>query len=220
MTETIIAAIIGAAISLIGKLRYRLSESLLVNASIEKNKVQAERQQRKEEAKREKLTDIYTELVSIINSFPKESPNNVLENIEYPPHYSMESFDSIVDILNYQIEDYKRLFENKSINIDAKNHNETQIRKREYAIEQVLKIKEDYCNARDAYRTFCKTKKMVLDLYAGQTVKNNIVEFDVLIHNIFISGHKIEDVYNPRNNMMEVVRRNIIDSMRNDIGLY
>ena len=109
--------------------------------------------------------------MSIINSFPKESPNNVLENIEYSPHYSTESFDSIVDILNYQIEDYKRLFENKSINIDAKNHNETQIRKREYAIEQVLKIKEDYCNARDAYRTFCKTKKMVLDLYAGQAVK-------------------------------------------------
>lgn len=84
----------------------------------------------------------------------------------------------------------------------------------------MLKIKEDYCNARDAYRTFCKTKKMVLDLYAGQTVKNNIVEFDVLIHDIFISGYKIEDVYDPRYNIIEVVRRNIIDSMRNDIGLY
>lgn len=42
MTETIIAAIIGAAISLITTLL-----TLLVNASIEKNKVQAERQQRK-----------------------------------------------------------------------------------------------------------------------------------------------------------------------------
>ena len=157
--------------------------------------------------------------MSIIISFPKESPNNVLENIEYSPHYSTESFDSIVDILNYQIEDYKRLFENKSINIDAKNHNETQIRKREYAIEQVLKIKEDYCNARDAYRTFCKTKKMVLDLYAGQAVKNNIVEFEVLIHNVFISGYNLDDVYDPRYNKIEVIRRNIIDSMRNDIGL-
>lgn len=215
MTETIVAAIIGAAISFITTML-----TLSVTASIEKNKVQAERQQRKEEAKREKLTDIYTELVSIINSFPKESPNNVLENIEYSPHYEMESFDSIVDILNYQIEDYKRLLENKSISIDAKNHNETQIRKREYAIEQVHKIKEDYYNARDAYRIFCKTKKMVLDLYSGQVVKNNIVEFDVLIHNIFISGHRIEDVYDPRYNMIEVVRRNIIDSMRNDIGLY
>ena len=54
MTETIIAVIIGAAISLITTML-----TLLVNASIEKNKVQAERKQRKEEAKREKLTDIY-----------------------------------------------------------------------------------------------------------------------------------------------------------------
>lgn len=214
MTETIIAAIIGAAISLITTML-----TLRVTAAIERNKVQAERQQRKEEAKREKLTDIYTELVSIINSFPKESPNNALERIEYAPHYSMEYFDSIIDILNYQIEDYKRLLENENISIDAKNHNETQIREREYAIEQVLKIKEDYCNARDAYKTFCKTKKMVLDLYAGQDVKNNIVEFDVLIHNIFISGQRINDVYDPRYNKIEVVRRNIIDSMRNDIGL-
>lgn len=99
MTETTVAAIIGAAISLITTIL-----TLGVTATIEKNKVQAERQQRKEEAKREKLTDIYTELVSIINLFPKESPNNVLENIEYSPHYSMESFDSIVNILNYQID--------------------------------------------------------------------------------------------------------------------
>ena len=130
MTETMVAAIIGAAISLITTML-----TLSVTASIEKSKVQAERQQRKEEAKREKLTDIYTELVSIINSYPKESPNNV-ENIEYPLHYSMESFDSIIDTLNYQIDDYKRLLENKSIGIEAKNHNKTQIRKREYAIEQ------------------------------------------------------------------------------------
>lgn len=115
MTETIIAAIIGAAISIITTML-----TLLVNASIERNKVQVERQQRKEEVKREKLTDIYTELVSIIKSFPKESPNNVLEYIEYPPHYSMESFGSIIDILNYQIEDYKRLLENKNIGADAK----------------------------------------------------------------------------------------------------
>ena len=50
MTETIIAAIIGAAISLITTML-----TLVVNAAIEKSKVQAERQQRKEEAKREKL---------------------------------------------------------------------------------------------------------------------------------------------------------------------
>ena len=73
MTETIIATIIGAAISFIATML-----TLVVTASIEKNKVQAERQQKKEEAKREKLADIYTELVSIINSFPTESPNNVL----------------------------------------------------------------------------------------------------------------------------------------------
>ena len=118
--------------------------------------------------------------MSIINAYPKESSNNALENIEYPPHYSMESFDLIVDILNYQIDDYKRLLENKSISIEAKNHNETQIRKREYVIEQVLKIKEDYCNARDSYRTFCKTKKIIKNVQN----RKNIVNTNNGIYNI------------------------------------
>ena len=98
MTETIIATIIGAIISIITTLL-----TLLVNANIEKNRIKADREQKKAEVKREKLTDVYAELVLILNSFPKISPNNVLKNIEGAPHYSMESFDSIIDILNYQI---------------------------------------------------------------------------------------------------------------------
>ena len=193
--------------------------TLLVNANIEKNRIKADREQKKAEVKREKLTDVYAELVLILNSFPKISPNNVLKNIEGAPHYSMESFDSIIDILNYQIEDYKRLAESKKDNLEEKCNNEIQIGNREYAINQIHRIKDEYCKAHNSYKNFCKTKKQILDLYAGQDVRNNIVEFDVLIHNVFISGHNIQNAYDLRYNEIEVLCRNIINSMRDDIAL-
>ncbi len=214
MTETIIAALIGAGISMISTIL-----TLLVTTLIERNRIRTEIQQKKEETKRERLTDTYTELVSIINSFPKESPNDILKNIEYPPHYSMESFESIIKILNYQIEDYKRRLEKENVDLDTQNHIESQIENRKYAIKHMSKIQEEYCNARDHYRSFCKTKKMLFDLYAGQDVKNNIVEFEVIINNVFVSGGSAGDIYNPRDNMIETIRRSIIDSMRDDIGL-
>lgn len=50
-------------------------------------------------------------------------------------------------------------------------------------------------------------------------MRNNIVEFDVRIYNVFISGHNIQNAYEPRYNEIEVLCRNIINSMRNDIEL-
>ncbi len=214
MSETIIAALIGAGISIMTTVL-----TLLVNAFIEKNKVRVEVQQKREITKRERLTDVYTDLLSIINSFPRESPNDILKNIEYPPRYSLESFKSIIEILNYQIGDYRRSLEKGNVDLDAKNHIESQIRNREYAIDQMLKIQEEYFNARENYRIFCKNKKMLFDLYAGQDVKNNIVEFEVIIHNVFVSGQSVGDVYDSRDNKIEIIRRRVIDSMRNDIGL-
>ena len=44
---------------------------------------------------------------------------------------------------------------------------------------------------RDRYKSFCKSDKAVFDLYTGQNVKNCLVEFEVIIHNVFISGYSV-----------------------------
>lgn len=59
---------------------------------------------------------------------------------------------------------------------------------------------------------------MIFDLYAGQDVRNRLVEFEVVIHNVFISGHSVGDVDDPLDNIVTISRRNLINSMRNDIG--
>lgn len=214
MKEVVIPALIGAGISII-----TTALTLLINALIEKNKLQAERQQKREDAKRERLTDIYTEFVSIMNSFPMESPNDILETIEEPPHYSLESFDSVIDALGYQVEEYKRILQNKNIDLKDKDYFRSQIVKMEYIQDKLKEIREEYFKARDNYRTFCKDKKMILDLYAGQDVRDNMVDFDILIHGVFISGYGVGSVYDLRENKVEIIRQRVIDSMRKDIGL-
>ena len=71
---------------------------------------------------------------------------------------------------------------------------------------------------KDRYKAFCKCDKAVFDLYAGQDVRNCLVEFEVIIHNVFISGHSVENVDDPRNNRIDIIRRKIINSIRSDIG--
>ena len=36
----------------------------------------------------------------IVNGYPDRSPNDVLRNIEFAPSYSMEKFESTIEILN------------------------------------------------------------------------------------------------------------------------
>jgi len=73
--------------------------------------------------------------------------------------------------------------------------------------------------ARDKYKSFCESDKVIFDLYAGQNVRNCLVELDVAIHNVFISGHNAGDVDKPINNIIKISRRKLINSMRNDIGI-
>ena len=74
--------------------------------------------------------------------------------------------------------------------------------------------------AKNRYKSFCKFDKAVFDLYAGQDVRNCLVEFEVIIHNVFISGHSVGSADDPLYNGIEIIRRKIINSMRNDIGTY
>lgn len=211
MSETIIATLIGSAVTLF---------TLFINSLIDKHKSQLEVQQKKYEVKREKLNDIYVKLVNIVNQYPNSSPNDVLQYVEYAPHYSMEWFDVILKSLDYQIEDYKKQLNNVNINYGRKSDVDTQISNREYVKKKISEIRDEYYTARDKYKSFCKSDKTVFDLYAGQDVKNCLVEFEVIIHNIFISGHSVGGADNPLNNRIEIIRRKLINSMRDDIGTY
>jgi len=214
MSDTMIAALIGAGVTLIVTV-----VTLITNAFIEKYKSKLEIQQKEHQIKRENLNEVYTKLISIINLYPNSSPNDVMNCIEYSPNYFMESFDSVIKSLDYQIEDYKEHLKNSNIDYERKNNIEVQISNREYAKKKIREIRDEYFNAQDKYKSFCESEKVFLDLYAGQNVRNCLVEFEVMIHNVFISGGRVGETDDPINNCIEFCRRNLIGSMRYDIGI-
>src|SRR5699024_11491952 len=66
-------------------------------------------------SKREKLNDVYQSLISAINSYPNESPVDVLDNIKHGPGYSFERFESTLRSLDFQIEDYRNRSEERRV---------------------------------------------------------------------------------------------------------
>lgn len=210
-----IGTLVGSAVTLITTI-----VTLYINSLIEKHKCQLEIQQKKYEVKRKKLNDIYEKLVDIVNQYPNSSPSDVLLFVDNAPNFSMESFDAVLTSLDYQIEDYKRQLNNVNIDCESKIDAETQISNREYAKKKISEIRDAYYMAKDRYKLFCKSDKAVFDLYAGQDVRNCLVEFEVTIHNVFISGHSVGVANDPLNNCIEIIRRKIINSMRNDIGTF
>ncbi|MDO5403403.1 MAG: hypothetical protein Q4F11_08180, partial [Eubacteriales bacterium] len=163
--------------------------------------------------------EVYKNLISIINLFPDVSPNDVLNGVEYAPHYSMEHFDSTLKSLDYQIEDYKKQLNIPNIDYERKSNIETQISNREYSKKKISEIRDKYLNAREKYKFFGESDKVIFELYAGQNVRNCLVEFEVVIHNVFISGRSVGDADDPLNNIIKISRRRLSDSMRNDIGI-
>lgn len=214
MSDTLLAALVSAGVALATTIITQF-----VFARVEKNKSKREIQQKEYLSKRAHLNEVYKELIMIINFYPSFSPNDILKCIENAPHYSLESFDSILRILDYQIEDYKKQLSNPNISHERKSDIEVQISNREYSKKKICEIRDDYFNARDKYKSFCESDKSLFDLYTGQTVKNLLVEFEVIIYNTFISGHSVGDADDPLNNSIEICRRNLINSMRNDIGI-
>ena len=94
-----------------------------------------------------------------------------------------------------------------------------QISNREYAKKEISKIRDEYYAAKEKYKLFCESDKVIFDLYAGQGVRNCLVEFEVIIHNVFKSGRSVGDKNDPINNTIQVSRRNLVNSMRTDIGI-
>lgn len=218
MSETIDVSIITGFMTAIITLLTSIL-TLIVNACIEIKKRNIEIKQKYYESKRENLNSTYQKLLSIVNSYPNVSPNDILINLEYPPNYSMESFDAIIDILGYQIEDCLNKLKCEKIDFTRKRALETEISNKKYAIKQIEQIRDDYFEADNKYNDFRKKEKMIFDLYAGQEVKNTFAEFDVIIHNTFKAGRSVGDIYDSTKNKIDIARNNMTVAMRNDIGL-
>lgn len=215
MSDTMLAGLISAGGTLLVSI-----VTLATNAFIERFKSRSEMQQKEYQSKREHLNEVYKELISIINLYPNSSPNDILKYVENAPNYSMEHFDSILKSLDYQIEDYKEQLNIANIDYERKNDINIQISNREYAKKKICEIRNEYYIAKTKYKSFCESDKVTFDLYAGQDVKNCLVEFEVIIHNAFISGRRVGDQDDPINNIIQMSRRNLVNSMRSDIGIY
>lgn len=168
MMETLIVAVMGMVGPIIGA---------IISLKSLAYKSKREIQQKDFESKREHLDTVYKRLISIINLYPNSSPNDVLKWVEYPPNYLMEWFDATLKTLDYQMDDYRKRLENKNIDYELKSNIETQIANREYAKKRISEIEKDYFKAKEEYKKFCTSDKIIFDLYAGQNVKNSLVEF-------------------------------------------
>ena len=115
--------------------------------------------------KNDKLGNIYKELINIVNGYPDRSPNDVLRNIEFAPSYSMEKFERVIEILNIQIEDYKRLLNFEHLKRERRYDIENQISNRECAIKKINKIRYDYFLAEEKYRKFRKLYPAMKELF-------------------------------------------------------
>lgn len=213
-SEAIIAALIGAGITLVATIC-----TSLLNYRIKRNRIRYDYETKKQETKIDRLNEIYTKLIGIINLYPDISPNDVLNSVEYAPNYSMEWFDAVLKSLDYQIEDYRKQLQNENNSLGRKSDIETQISNREYSKEKISWIRDQYIKAKEEYDLFYESDKAVFDLYAGQNVRNSLVEFEVVIHNVFISGRRAGEAGDPIKNIIQVSRRNIVNSMRDDIGI-
>lgn len=215
MSDTMIAALIAAGTSLIVTVG-----TLVANARVEMYKSKSEMRQKGYQSKRECLDEVYKKLISSINLYPNASPNDVLKYVKYPPNYSMETFDSIIKILDFKIEYYKQRLDNTELTYEQKVDIDMEISVIEYSKKRILEIRDKYYYAYNEYKTFCESDKVMFDLYAGQDVKNCLVEFEVVIHNVFIAGYSVGDADDPLKNIIEIKRRNLINSIRNDIGVF
>ncbi len=214
MSETIISALIGAGVTL-----FTVVVTTITNACIESKKRKMDMRQKIYESKRENLNDIYEKLISVVNAYPNASPNDIMKDMKYPLNYCMESFDTVISILKSQIDDFSRKLENENISCIEINELKVDISNNKHGIKKIEQIRDEYFDACNKYREFCKKDKIILDLYAGQNVKNMLVEFDVIIHNVFVSGRSAGDIYDPTKNLIDKTRDKIIKCMRIDIGI-
>lgn len=164
---------------------------------------------KKIDIKRNKLNSVYEKLIKIIEMYPDESPNDVLQHLECKPIYKLELFDTVIRTLKVKVENYEK-------NLNVCNKEEYQKRtdielligEIKNLIEKINEIKENYFEAKSEYESFTRDYKSFLKLYAGEEVKKNIDNFEAVISNVFISGRGA-DIENCRNNLIKSIKSDI-----------
>ena len=84
MSDVMLAAFISAVVTLMVNI-----VTLVTNIFVERFKSKSEIQRKEYQSKRERLNEVYKELIAIINLYPNSSPNDVFEHIEYAPNLSL-----------------------------------------------------------------------------------------------------------------------------------
>lgn len=214
MSNELLGTLIGGIIGVLGT----VLGTFITQRSTRKIK-EFEMKQKEYLAKRETLTEIYKSLITIINLYPNESPNDILTWIKNSPNYSLESYDSIFTSLDFMLEDYEKQLKSPVIDHQRKNDIQNQISNIKYAKEKLTLNKDFYFKAKKENLAFAETDKTIFDLYASQYVLNCLVEFDVTIYNVFTSGQSVGEPDNPNNNTIKIAKRKIIHAMRSDIGI-
>ncbi|WP_221637602.1 hypothetical protein [Listeria booriae] len=210
MSSELVGAIIGGIIGVLG--------TIITQRGSRKVK-ESEWRQKEYQAKRETLTEVYKSLISIINLFPDESPNDILRNIEYAPNYCLENYDAVFSILDIKFKDYETQISIPNIDYERKNSIRTEISNINYAKEKLAVNKNSYQKAVKEYTSFIDSDKIVFDLYASRNVRSWLVRFEIIIHNVFISGYSVGDPDDPLENTIKIYRRELINAMRKDIGI-
>ena len=218
MSETVIITIISSSISVISAL-LGVFLTQFFNVKNETCRVIEEKQAENLKAKREKLDSVYKKLIRVVNLFPSQTPLDVLNSMDGPPNYNLENFDIVNSILEKQINYYEKLL-NDSDNLDfeLKNKYEIEINNREYFKSEITLIRDKYKYAQSQYEEFKRNEKMTFELYAGVDVKNNLVNFEILLHNAFIAGRRLNNDVK-KINKLDISRWTLIDSIRNDLGI-
>lgn len=214
MSNELLATLVGGCIGVLG---------IVIGALITKRSTrivkESELSQQEYQAKRETLTDVYKSLISIINLYPDESPNDILRWTKDATGYKLESFDAIFNTLDIKLEYYKNQLGIPNIDYQRKTEIEIELSNIKYAKERLTTNRKFYYKAVKEYTSFVDSDKTIFDLYASQHVRNWLVRFEVTIHNIFISGYSVGEPDDPNDNTIKIARRELINAMRNNIGI-
>ncbi|MGJ0975998.1 hypothetical protein [Enterococcus faecalis] len=210
MESELLSALVGGVIGVVGTIITQRGAKIVKESEL---------RQTEKQAKRGILTEVYKSLISVVDLYPEESPNDILEHIQYSPNYSLESYDAIFNILDIKLEDYKEQLKIVNIDYQRRADIEVEISNINYAKDKLEMNRDSYYKAVKEYASFLDSDKTVFELYASQSVKNCLVRFEVIIHNVFISGYSAMIPDNQNENIIKMRRRELIQAMRDDIGI-
>lgn len=209
MSTELLGAIVGGLIGISGVFITQRGSRLLKELEL---------RQKEHQAKRDSMTEVYKNLLTVINHFPDESPIDILRNINFAPNYRLENYDAVFTSLEYMLENYRNQLNMSYIDSQRKSDLEIQISNLEYAQKRLVINKDSYFKAKKDFSFFKESDKAIFDLYASQDVRNSLVRFDVTTSNVFISGRSVGDPDDPNKNHIKMAKREVIYAMRSDIG--